>query len=286
MRLINRGTANNRRPEERRVAEVEKSPAEIVGDLLRAFRDEAGLSQAELAQLAHCSQPTISGLERGTATGTPSIIKCIDEALRARGKIVKLWTVTDFGGQSAEKLATLEAQAVKIHDYEGRVIPGLLQTPEYARAVIRSANPRACEEKLDELVRKRIDRQAILKKQDRPLLWSVIEEGVLYRPFGGNAVIREQLLSLEEAASHPDVVIQVIRFSAVDHPGSAGPLRIMEFTSDAPVWYTEGSSSGRLSDDKDEVRDRMYYFDLIRAEAMSPVNSIRFISKVRGSRHE
>lgn len=133
---------------------------------------------------------------------------------------------------------------------------------------------------------KRIDRQEIFKRDNRPLLWSVIDESVLYRPFGGNSVIRQQLLSLEEAASLPDVVIQVIRFSAVDHPGSAGPLRIMELTDNPPIWYTEGSSSGRLTDDKDEVRERMSYFDLIRAEAMSPGNSIRFISKIRGSRYE
>lgn len=222
---------------------MEKSPAQIAGDLLRAFRDEAGLSQAELAQMAHCSQPTISGLERGTAAGTPTTIKSIDEALRAKGKIIKLWAVADFGGQSAEKLATLEAQAVKIHDYEGRVVPGLLQTPDYARAVIRSANPRASDEKIDELVHRRIDRQDIFRKDNRPLLWSVIDESVLYRPFGGNSVIRQQLLSLEEAASQPDIVIQVIRFSAVDHPGSAGPLRIMEFTENPPIWYTEPFSS-------------------------------------------
>jgi transcriptional regulator with XRE-family HTH domain len=124
------------------VAAVEKNPAQIAGELLRAFRDEAGLSQAELGKMAYCSQPTISGLERGAATGTPGTIRSIDEALQARGKIIKLWAVTDFGGQSAEKLATLEAQALKIHDYEAGVVPGLLQTPQttlgqsYARLIL------------------------------------------------------------------------------------------------------------------------------------------------------
>jgi transcriptional regulator with XRE-family HTH domain len=268
------------------VVEMEKSPAQIAGELLRAFRDEAGLSQTELAQMAHCSQPTISGLERGNANGTPSTLKSIDQALKANGKIVKLWAVTAFGEQSAEKLATLEAQALKIHDYENRVVPGLLQTTDYARAVIRSANPHASEGRIDELLRKRIDRQGIFGADDPPKAWFILDESILYRAFGGKPVMREQLASLEEIAERPAIVIQVMRFSAVNNPGSAGPLRIMEFPENPPAWYTEGSSSGRLTDDKDEVRERMSYFDLIRAEAMSPDSSIRLISKIRGSRYE
>ncbi|HEX4833004.1 MAG TPA: helix-turn-helix transcriptional regulator [Trebonia sp.] len=263
---------------------MQKSPAQIAGELLRTFREEAGLSQTELAQLAHCSQPTISGLERGSAAGTPSTIASIDRALNANGKVVKLWEVTAFGEQSAEKLATLEAQAFKIHDYELRAVPGLLQTPDYARAVIESANPFAAEEAIDEKLRLRIDRQDIFKSPSTPRSWFVLDESILYRPFGGRDAMRAQLASLEVAARRPDTVIQVIRFSATRHPGSAGPLRVMEFTEDLPVWYTEGSSSGRLTDDKDEVRERMSYFDLIRASAMSPDASIRFITKVKESR--
>jgi transcriptional regulator with XRE-family HTH domain len=268
------------------VTEVGKSPAQIAGELLRAFRDEAELSQAELAQMSHCSQPTISGLERGSATGTPTTIKSIDEALKAKGKIIKFWAVADFGEQSAEKLAMLEAQAIKIHDYEGRVIPGLIQTPDYARAVMRAALPLASVERIENDLAERIKRQEILALDGPLMAWFIVDESVLYRPFGGKEVMREQLVKLEGTASRPGRFIQVVRFSAVNHPGSAGPLRLMEFSAHDSIWYTEGASSGKLTDDKDEVRDRMSYFDLIRASALSPEQSIRFIEKIRSSRYE
>ncbi len=173
-----------------------------------------------------------------------------------------------------------------MHDWEERVIPGLLQTRDYARAVIRAGFRKASQEKINELVDTRIARQGILVRDNPPMTWFVVDQAVLYRPFGGKLVMRDQLLRLEDAASQPNIVIQVIRFSDVEHPGAEGPLRIMEFSDNSPIWYTEGWSSGRMTDARDEVAAATENFNLIRASALSPGESVRFIGKIRVARYE
>jgi hypothetical protein len=114
-----------------------------------------------------------------------------------------------------------------------------------------------------------------------PIAWFVIDEGVLSRPYGGREVMGEQLAKLEELAGQPNVTVQVMPFSAVDHPGLEGPLRIIEFPDKCPAVYNEAWSAGKMTEDKDEVSAAMACFDLIRASAMSPAESAKFIASKR-----
>jgi hypothetical protein len=166
------------------------------------------------------------------------------------------------------------------------MIPGLLQTPEYARWIMRAARPRYVDEDIESDVQSRIDRQDIFNRDNPPMVWFVIDESTLYRPFGGKEVMRNQLLKLEKMAGKPSVVIQVMRFSATGHPGNEGSLRIIEFTDNPSLWYTEQWSTGKMTEEKDEVKAAVTYFDLIRASAMSPEQSARFIASVREKRYE
>jgi transcriptional regulator with XRE-family HTH domain len=267
------------------ISSTEHSPVKIAGEVLRSLREAADLTQAELAEKAYCSQSLISGLERGTKTTGKKTIDLIDHAVGAKGLIIKIWPVTESGWQSPESLADIEAKAIVINDWDERLIPGLLQTADYARAVTRAAWPRASDDEIEDAVKTRIDRQSILVKPKPPLGWFVFDQGVLYRPFGGRRAIRDQLIKLEEAASMPHITIQVMRFGSVEHPGSTGPLRIMEFSDNSPIWYTEGLSSGRMTEAKDEVASAMADFNLIRATALSPGESLRLIRKVREARY-
>ena len=265
----------------------EPTNAKLFGDLLRAFREEAGLSQTDLAKAAYCSQSLISGLETGTKGTRIETIQAIDSAVGARGKLVAIWPVTASDQQTLESLAALEAEAIRLHDWDNRVIPGLLQTQEYARAVAHNGLPYATEAGREEVVSKRMERQVILQREKPPLSWFIIDEAALYRPHGGREVMREQLLKLESAAEQPGIFIQVMRFSTIRHAGFEGPLRIMEFSDKPPIWYTEAwRSSGRLSDAKEEVLAAMADFDLIRAAALPPEQSAEFIASVRGSHYE
>jgi len=263
------------------------SPMKVAGDALRHLRERAKLTQAELAKRVFCSQPTISEIERGMTLARPDLIDLIDAAVNADGLLIAIWPVTAAGGYSAELLASLEAKAVKIHDWDNRYVPGLLQTPTYMRAVLRTGRLRDTAEQIEELLERRIARQAILSRDDRPTTWFVMEQSVLDRPYGGREAMREQLLQLERLAEQPCMVIQLMEPSATHHPGGEGPLRIMEYKDSAPVWYTDGwYESGRLSEDKDEVSNAMTNFDLIRSSAMSPDRSLEFIKSVRVQRYE
>jgi transcriptional regulator with XRE-family HTH domain len=265
----------------------ESSPSQIFGNLLRAFRDEAGLSQQEVAERSWCSQPLISGLERGTKATKREQIDLIDQTLGAKGKLLAVWPITASGGASAERIADLEADATGVHDWENRVVTGLLQTPDYARAVARAGFALSNTEKVEEITRKRIARQSILAKDEPPLTWFVLDECVLNRPYGGRKVMREQLLKLEALAEQPNIVVQIMEFSAIHHPGGEGPLRIMEYRDSAPIWYTDGwNESGRITEDRDEVAQAMTSFNLIRACALPPEYSKEFIATVRVQRYE
>jgi hypothetical protein len=114
----------------------------------------------------------------------------------------------------------------------------------------------------------------------------VIDESVLYRPYGGKQVMREQLVHLEEQATKPCVIVQIMPFSATSHPGFEGALGVIEFRDKTPIWYSDAWSAGRLSDNRDEVTDYGRYFDLIRAAALSPSDSAEFIARIRRERYD
>jgi hypothetical protein len=213
-------------------------------------------------------------------------VERIDAELDARGLILAVLPVTSLGGYPSEFVAAQEAEASKIHDWEPRTVPGLLQTPDYARSVMRAARPRDTDEDIEKDVISRAARQEIFRRDYPPMAWFVIDESVLYRPFGGSTVMREQLATLIKLSHEPSIVIQVMRFSAIGHPGTEGPLRVIEFTDHDPIWYTEGWYSGRMTEAKGEVSEAMTYFDLIRASALSPDASLRLIVKVRDTRYE
>jgi Domain of unknown function (DUF5753) len=173
-----------------------------------------------------------------------------------------------------------EEKSAKILNWDNRLVPGLLQTEDYARAVVRGGRPREAPEIIERDVAARMDRQAILSRESPPLLWCVIDEAVLRRPVGGAQAAREQLKHLIDAADSTSVVLQVLPFGAVENPGGDGPLTVLEFDSGPPVAYAEGWRSGRLIESTTEVADAVLVFDLIRAAALSRGASVDLIRAI------
>lgn len=151
---------------------------------------------------------------------------------------------------------------------------------------MRAVRPRDSEEKIENDVTARMERQEIFSRDSAPMAWFVIDESILHRPVGGGYVMRNQLLKLEKIAEQTNVVIQVMPFGATEHPGAEGPLRILEFLDSRPVWYTEGWYSGRMAEAKEEISSAMTCFDLIRASALPPSESLMMIAQVRCSKYE
>lgn len=176
--------------------------------------------------------------------------------------------------------AEAEAIATTIKEYAPLLIPGLLQTEAYARAVFRAYQPTATEDVIDELVEARLDRAHLLDDPTKPLLWAVLDEAVLRRRVGGAPVMATALRHVAGLARQRRIIVQVMPFEAGAHASLNGSLKLMSFTDAPPLAYLQGLGSGQLQDDPATVTSHELTYDLIRACALSPETSLALISSV------
>jgi transcriptional regulator with XRE-family HTH domain len=182
------------------------TPAGVFGAELRYYRTRAGLSQKDLAALVHVSNDVISKIETGErppAEDFPPRLDAVPE-LDTRGALTRLWEHLKKGQKQRlygwfQEWAGIEAQATVLRWYEPLVVPGLLQTEDYARAIL-SARPDGNLTDLDEQVAARLARQEILSRTGAPQLWCILDEYVLHRAIGGAKAMRSQLYHLAEVA--------------------------------------------------------------------------------------
>jgi hypothetical protein len=176
----------------------------------------------------------------------------------------------------------LEAAADSIRAYEQQVVPGLLQTEDYARAMIRAARPDITANEVERRVSVRMGRQALLTQDDPIDLWVVLDEAVVSRPVGGHAVMRAQLQRLADAADLPNVTIQILPFEAGAHAGMDGTFAILDFPEpgDPDVVYAENATGGLFLEKGDELRKYIFIFDHIRAAALRPEESVALVMKL------
>ncbi len=157
------------------------------------------------------------------------------------------------------------------------MIPGLLQTSDYARAVFLAGNPFATDEYIEDLVNVRMDRTRLLKDATRPKYWAVLHETALRIPVGGQAVMAHQLEYIASLMRERKVAMQVLPFAAGAHPRMGKMMKLMNFEDAPPTIYTEGVASGSLLDDPTLVRRTWASYDHIRAAALSPEASLALI---------
>lgn len=175
------------------------------------------------------------------------------------------------------EVAEAEALATAIREYAPLLIPGLLQTLAYARAVNRAYAPTAPEEVIEEWVAGRMERTRLLDDPTKPLLWAVLDEAALRRETGGRAVMAEALRHIADLARRNRVIVQVLPFSAGAHTAMEGSLKLMEFEDAPPLVYLEGVATGRLEDDPATVRHHKLAYELLAASALSPEKSLALI---------
>lgn len=174
-----------------------------------------------------------------------------------------------------------EVAASRIHGWELGAVPGLLQTERYARSVIQARRPQADDAAIERTVTARLERQVILSRDNPPLFWCVLHEGLLRHVVGDREIMGEQLDKLVKSASMPGVVLQVLPFTAHDHAGVEGPIVIYESPSTPTVAYTECYGGGRIVEAYDEVADLMTVVGMLRAAALSPRDSVAFMKEIR-----
>lgn len=224
-----------------------------LGRELRDLRQRAGLSHA--AAIAHLgwSRAKLDRIESGTTTPKESDLCAALDLYGAdsdqRARLLKLraearqrgwWTA--YGDVFSGSYVALEHDAIRIRDWQPQLIPGLLQTEDYARAVISAARPGDSPDSIERRVQARMARRTLLGRHDAPELHAIIDESVLYRRVGGPDVLHAQLVHLRECLRRPNITVQVLPLTAGAHPGVDGAFIILsyadQFIPDVP--YAEG----------------------------------------------
>jgi transcriptional regulator with XRE-family HTH domain len=263
-----------------------------LGAELRQRRERAGLSLEVVAERLECSQSKISRIETGHTSVTVrdvrdmlTIYEATDAEIEelsdlARDARQKAWW-HPFTQVLSSAYVGLEAEAQRVRTYEQLVVPGLLQTEAYARAMMLTLPKRRAEEVSDR-IRVRMQRQSLLDREDDFFLWVVLDEAAVSRPVGGHEVMREQLHRLVEAAERPNVKIQLLPFELGAHAGMDGTFAILDFqeSRDRSIVFAENATGGLFIDKFDEVQRYLRLFDIIHTAALGPEHTVARIKEL------
>jgi transcriptional regulator with XRE-family HTH domain len=261
-----------------------------LGVELRRHREEAGVTIDVVADRLGCSTSKVSRIETGHTSASPSDVSNIldiygvDDSIKtelvqiAREARQKGWW-HPYSTVLASAYVGLETAARSIRAYEQHVVPGLLQSEEYAIALIRGARLDDTDREIEQRVRVRMQRQALLIQDDPIDLRVVLDEAVLSRPVGGELVMLDQLKKLIEAARLPNVTLQILPFAAGAHAGMDGSFVILEFEEegDADVVFIDNATGGLFLEKAEELSKYVSIFDTVRASALPPEESIEMI---------
>lgn len=243
------------------------------GAELRRLRAAAGISQEDLAQRISYSASLVGMIETARRAPARDFAERCDVVLSTGGTLARLWPLV-----SQESLprwfrpfAEIEREATSIRTWEPLDIPGLLQTEDYARALITAWQPGDSNENVEQQVAARTERQRLLDQADPPLIWAIIGEPALRNPVGGPAVLHDQLVRLlDMEAAHPKLILQMVPLTAGAHPGSAGPLLLLTRQGEPDVAYLEVQGRGLMIDRTEDVARYGLLYDVLRAVALPP----------------
>lgn len=266
---------------------------------LRRLRADAGLSREQVETQTGVNEGTLYRIE--TARAKPqrrTLIALldlyqVDEAAKAdllevaRSSEGQGWARPYHWQLPGEYAAyiSFESEARVVHNYESLFIPGLLQTPEYGRAMVQGVLPTATPTEVDERVEARTERQKLLDQESPLELWAVVDEAAIRRVVGGHSVMAAQLEHVGQVMQRPNITVQVITFETGAHPGMPGPFVHMEFRNelDPELVYVDTLAGDIFLEADEDIRRYRTMFDHLRAVALSPTDSARLIATVSGN---
>jgi transcriptional regulator with XRE-family HTH domain len=255
-----------------------------VGRQLKLRREAVGMRAAEFGTAVGYGEDMVYKIEGGKRIPRQDYLVKADEVLGAGGLIAATWEDVKRVRypKSVRALAELEGKAVELGVYVGLSIHGLLQTPEHARALFEAWQPPYSEEEVEHLVAARMARKSIFERSPAPALSFVLEEATLLRRVGGTMVWRQQLEHLLEVARLRNVTLQVMPLSSGAHPGLDGRIEVLKFADGTAVGRSDGAFSGRPTSDPKQLRILELRYGTIRAQALTPGESLAFIEQVLG----
>jgi transcriptional regulator with XRE-family HTH domain len=269
----------------------------LIGSMLRRLRTEKGITRDEAANVIRATAWKIHRLENGQVgfkdrdlvdllrlygiTNQQEIDSLLERAREANspgwwfhyGDVVPPWFRTYMDLESAASL---------IRTYQGQLVPGLLQTADYARATIAGMLLPRTPEEVERRVTLKLARQQILTQPDGPRLWAVVDEAAVRRPVGGEQVMREQLERLIDAAGMPSIVLQILPVSVGAHPALAGAFSILRFADlELPdIVYVEHLVNAQYLDKRDDVNPYLHVMDTISVHAAPPSKTVEILRRI------
>jgi transcriptional regulator with XRE-family HTH domain len=255
-----------------------------IGRQIKLWREAAGLTQTEFGAAVGYSEEMVSKVERGIRVPKPTLLDDADRVVGAGGKLAAMKPDAKEARypKKVRDLAKLEAEAVELGTYGSTVVPGLMQTEAYARALFEMRRPSYSPDEVDRLVEARMARRTIFDRRPLPTLTFVLEEVTLRRPLGGKAVLRAELDHLLDVGQLRNVSVQVMPTDREDHAGMGGEINLLKLVEGATVGYSEAQLTSRLISNPKEVQILEMRYGMIRAQALTPRQSLAFIEKLRG----
>ncbi|WP_416972039.1 helix-turn-helix domain-containing protein [Streptomyces sp. 4F14] len=264
----------------------EASPQAKFGAELRRVREEQGLVQEEIAEAAKYSASHISAVETARKKPTLPFAQSMDVVLRTGDFFEKEWRKITYGSllQGFPEYVGNEARATEVRLYNIGIIPGLLQTPEYARVLANSAFERGeiTEQQADDRVSFLLDRQQkLLQRLRPPMMFVVMDESCILRPVGGPEVMGAQLDSLIEFAASPRTMLQIAPFAMGERRSLNLPVNLITMADRTMLYYAESQAQGNFARETPAVAGALTAYHQLQAEALSQAESVAMIRQVR-----
>jgi transcriptional regulator with XRE-family HTH domain len=258
-----------------------------VGALAAHYRKQARLTQEQLAEQANISIDTVRSIEQGRLALQPDRADQFDQLLGTGGALAVLvdeMPVREKVVQFAQSLVDHEQEALSILSYQSLAIPGLLQTRDYCRAVFGYRYPAIGSETAEQWVSARMERQLVFERERPPVCHFVIEESILRRNVGGPDVMREQYRRILEYTEPIHMSFQIMPMELTPHAGLDGPMVLLETPEHDRLAYLEVQRVSFLVDDPEEVSDYQHKYGMLRSQALSPDESVRYLHGLLGDR--
>ncbi|MGW8556938.1 helix-turn-helix domain-containing protein [Streptomyces tubercidicus] len=255
------------------------TPRTVLGRRLRRMRETANLSQRALADKVGYPHTYISRVERGEQLPSEALAEDLDTHFATDGLLTELLSmaqdasIPDYGRAILES----ESKAARIQVFGSSLIPGLLQTEDYAHALFRESLPGESEERTNERVATRMRRQRVFERQQAPYYWAIMDEAALKRPIGTIATMSAQLHHVLQVVESPRVSVQVLPFTQGAHPILGGSLSLHTRPNGATLAYVESFASGEQVEAPERVLDLTQRFDVARSTSLPPRESVDLI---------
>ncbi|MEV6201795.1 helix-turn-helix transcriptional regulator [Streptomyces sp. NPDC051771] len=256
------------------------------GEVLKAFRKRAGLTQEQFAPKVGYSVPMVASIEQGRRVPSMKFVDKAEEVLDAFGVLraaAKHLTRKAGLAKWFEEWAELEPLAVTLYTFETRMVPGLLQTPAYARTLFEEQLPAMSDDKIESNLVTRMERARILTERPETIYSFIIEEHALRRQVADADVMREQTDHILDLGKRRNVDVQIMPQSRGYHAGIGGPLRLLETEENTWYAYCEGQETGQLFSDPKVVSILQQRYARMRAQALSVEASVGLLREIRGA---